>query len=199
VADAVLEVDGRRLRRQQNREGVIDALIELFEEGSYTPSSGEIAERAGISPRSLFRYFDDVKDLNRAAVDRHINTHRALFEVEVDPSAPTHKKIEEFVAARVQLHETVAPAARAARLAEHRSEVVAAQLVETRNFMRQQVLRTFAPELDGERAVLLPAVDELCSFEAYDFLRRCQRMSRAKATTAMTAALTQLLQPGGTA
>ena len=43
-------VDGRRLRREQNREAVIDALVELFEEGSYTPSSGEIAERAGISP-----------------------------------------------------------------------------------------------------------------------------------------------------
>src|SRR5688500_3891186 len=87
VTRSTHEVDGRRLRRQQNREAVIDALIELFEEGSYTPSSAEVAERAGISPRSLFRYFDDVDDLNRAAVDRHIDTHRALFEIEVDPDA----------------------------------------------------------------------------------------------------------------
>src|SRR5687767_15320302 len=108
--EATLEVDGRRLRRHQNREAVIDALIELFAEGSYTPSTGEIAHRAGISPRSLFRYFDDVDDLNRAAVDRHINTHRVLFEIDIDPGAPTEIKIEQFVAARVRLHETVAPA-----------------------------------------------------------------------------------------
>jgi AcrR family transcriptional regulator len=185
------------LRREANRESVIDALIELFEEGSYTPSSGEIAERAGISPRSLFRYFDDVDDLNRAAVERHLNTHRALFEIEIDPDGPTHTKIERFVDARVRLHETVAPAARAARLVEHRREVLARQLLETRTYMRAQVQRVFARELRGKRAALLPAVDELCSFEAYEFMRTSHRMSRAKATAAITAALTQMLDNAG--
>src|SRR4051812_32881354 len=137
--DTALEVDGRRLRRHQNREAVIDALIALFEEGSYTPSSGEIAHRAGISPRSLFRYFDDVDDLNRAAVDRHLNTHRSLFEIDIDPGLPTATKIEQFVAARVRLHDAVAPAARAARLAAHRRDVIADQLFETRTYMRTQV------------------------------------------------------------
>jgi TetR/AcrR family transcriptional regulator of autoinduction and epiphytic fitness len=193
VTDTALEVDGRRLRREQNREAVIDALIELFGEGLYQPSSAEIAERASISPRSLFRYFDDVDDLNRAAVERHLNTHRALFEIDIDPEAPTETKIEQFVDARVHLHETVAPAARAARLVAHRREVIDAQLYDTRRFMRTQVHSTFARELDGERAALLPAVDELCSFEAYEFMRNGHRMSRAKATAALTAALTQLL------
>ena len=50
MTDTALEVDGRRLRREQNRESVIDALIELFGEGVYQPSSADIAERAGISP-----------------------------------------------------------------------------------------------------------------------------------------------------
>jgi len=193
VEDLAVEVDGRRLRRHQNREAVIDALIELFEEGSYTPSTGEVAQRAGISPRSLFRYFDDVDDLNRAAVDRHIHTHRALFEIDIDPGAQTATKVEDFVAARVRLHEAVAPAARAARLVEHRRDVIAAQLFETRTFMRAQVLRTFARELSGDRVALLPAVDELCSFEAYEFLRTGHRMSRAKATAALTVALNLLL------
>ena len=192
-ADTALEVDGRRLRRHQNREAVIDALIALFEEGSYTPSSGEIAHRAGISPRSLFRYFDDVDDLNRAAVDRHLNTHRALFEIDIDPELPTATKIEQFVAARVRLHATVAPAARAARLAAHRRPLIADQLFETRRYMRGQVLRTFSGELKGERAALLPAIDELCSFEAYEFMTNGHRMPRAKATAALTTALTQLL------
>src|SRR6476469_4717258 len=120
---AETQVDGRRLRREQNREAVIDALVALFAEGSYTPSSSEIAERAGISPRSLFRYFDDVDDLNRTAVERHINAHRALFDVPVRPDEPTADKIERFIDARVRLHEAVAPGARAARLQAHRSDV----------------------------------------------------------------------------
>jgi AcrR family transcriptional regulator len=186
-------VDGRRLRREGNRAAVLDALVELFHEGLYQPSAGEIAHRAGISPRSLFRYFDDIDDLKRAAVEQHLTTHRALFDIDVDPDLPTATKIEQFVDARVRLHDAVAPAARAARLSAHRHDVIGTQLLETRTFMRAQVLRTFARELEGERVALLPAVDELCSFEAYEFMRNGHRMSRAKATAALTAALNQLL------
>lgn len=196
MTDAVLEVDGRRLRREQNRRAVLDALVGLFEEGVYQPSTGEIAERAGISPRSLFRYFDDVDDLNRAAVERHLDLHRGLFEIDIDPDDATANKIDRFVAARALLHETVAPSARAARLVAHRRDVVASQLADTRRFMRSQVHRTFARELAGERVALLPAIDELCSFESYDFLRHGHGLSLAKATAALVAALTQLLDQG---
>ena len=48
--------DGRRVRREQNREAVLDAVVELFHEGSYQPTTDEIAIRAGLSPRSQFRY-----------------------------------------------------------------------------------------------------------------------------------------------
>lgn len=195
----VAAVDGRRLRREQNREAVIDALVALFGEGSYTPSTNEIAERAGISPRSLFRYFDDVDDLNRAAIERHISTHRPLFELDVDRHAPTAQKITEFVEARVRLHEAVASGARAARLTAHRSTVVEQQLHETRAFLRSQVADVFAAELAGDRATLLPAIDVLCSFESYDFLRAGQSLSRTKATTALVAALNAMLLPGGDA
>ena len=195
MTDVETTVDGRRLRREQNRESVVDALVTLFEEGDYTPSTATIAARAGISARSLFRYFDDVDDLNHAAIERHIAINRHLFEPTVDATLPTAEKIGAFVEARVTLHEAVAPGARAARLCAHRQPVVAAQLLETRTFLRDQVQRLFADELAGDRAVLLPAVDELCSFEAYEFLRHGQRMPRAKATAALVAALSALLLP----
>ena len=122
-----------------------------------------------------------------------MSTHRALFEPEVDADAPTPEKIKEFVAARVRLHEAVAPGARAARLSAHRSTVVARQLHDTRIFLRRQVERIFERELAGDRAALLPAVDELCSFEAYEFMRAGHRMTRPKATAALAAALRKLL------
>src|SRR6476646_5446926 len=105
MSEVVAQVDGRRLRREQNREAVIDALVALFDEGDYTPSTATIAGRAGISPRSLFRYFDDVDDLNQAAIERHISTNRHLFEPEIDRALPTAAKIAAFVEARVTLHE----------------------------------------------------------------------------------------------
>ena len=191
------ELDGRRLRRQQNREAVLDAMVELFREGQYTPSSGEIAERAGISARSLFRYFDDVDDLSRAAIDRQLAAARPLLDAAADPSAPTGEKIERLVEARLRLFETIGPAARAARVCAHRHPIVAAQIHESRSFMRHQVRRVFAAELAGEREALLPAVDALLSLETHDLLRREQGLSRTRTAAALTGALTALLDPPG--
>jgi AcrR family transcriptional regulator len=196
VIDAAPEADGRRRRRHQNREAVLDALTALFREGVYQPGANEIAERAGLSPRSLFRYFDDVDDLNRAAIERQLVEARPLLDIGVNPDAPTNEKVERLVSARVRLFEAVGPAMRATRACAHRHAVVAAQLHDARAFMRHQVARLFTPELAGRRDVLLPALDALCSFESYELLRRDQGLSRPKTTAALEHALTVLLGAG---
>ena len=187
------EVDGRRLRRDRNRDAVIDALLALFESGSYQPTTDEIAERAGLSPRSLFRYFDDVDDLNRAAVDRQLTEARPLLELDVSADAPTAEKIDRLVTQRLRLWEAIEPAARAARLNAHRRPVVATQLVEGRAFLRRQLRELFAPELRGERAAHLGAIEVLTSFESYELLRVDQRLSRPKTASTLTGALRALL------
>ena len=191
--NAAADVDGRRLRRQQNREAVVDALVELFAEGSYTPSSAEIAERAGLSPRSLFRYFDDMDDVSRAAIERQLAEARPLFTVDAEPGDPTAHKIERIVRSRLRLFESIAPGARAGRACAHNRPVVAEQLHEARTFFRAQIRSLFAPELRG-RSHLLPAIDVLLSFEARDLLCVEQGLSTAKATTTLVAALTALLE-----
>ena len=197
AVDRLEEVDGRRLRREQNREAVLDAMAALFGEGVYQPSSAEIAERAGLSPRSLFRYFDDVDDLNRAAIERQLTAARPLLDVGVSPDAPLTERIDRVVEARVRLFDTTAPAARAARVCAHRHPLVAAQVHESRSYLRHQLERVFAAELQGGPAGLLPALDALCSFETHDLLRADQGLSHAETVLALTAALTALLDPSG--
>jgi AcrR family transcriptional regulator len=189
--DAV--IDGRRLRREQNRDAVLDALLSLFEDGIYAPGAGLIAERAGISERSLFRYFDDIDDLSRAAIERAVGDAGPLFELSVDATLPTATKITMLVDARLELFEATAAPARAARIGAHRHAAVAAQLHGARGHLRRQVAELFAPELAGPRSVLLPAVDALCQFETYDLLAVEHRLSHPKIAAALTAALTELL------
>ena len=181
--------DGRRLRREQNREAVIDALVDLFEEGRYQPSVAEIAERAGLSPRSLFRYFDDLDDLVGAAIEHHLDRARPLLVLEIGGDSSTAAKIDHLVARRVALFEATAPAARAARACAHRQPVVAAQVARARSYLRHQVARLLAPELAGPAGAHLPAIDALCSFETYELLRHDQRLSKAKAREALVEAV----------
>ena len=187
-------VDGRRLRRAQNRDAVLEAMGALFAEGSYQPNVGEIAERAGLSPRSLFRYFDDLDDLVGAAIEHHLYRARPLLVLEIGGDSSTAAKIDHLVARRVALFEATAPAARAARACAHRQPVVAAQVARARSYLRHQVARLLAPELAGPAGAHLPAIDALCSFETYELLRGAHGLSRARTIEAMTGALRALLE-----
>lgn len=188
------EVDGRRLRRQQNRSAVIDALLALFADGVYTPSTGEIAERAGCSLRSLFRYFDDVDDLFRAAIERHQRRYRSLTDPGVSPDEPTDRKVRRVVEARVRLFEAIAPSARAARVWAHRHQTVRDLIAQNRAGLRAQLRPLFARELDG-RPERFPALDALCAFETYDLLRSDQGLSRRATVNTLAAAVLALVEP----
>jgi AcrR family transcriptional regulator len=191
MTEVSAELDGRHLRRAQNREAVLDALADLFEEGNLLPTSGEIAERAGLSPRSLFRYFDDVDDLSHATIDRQLARARPLLDAGTVASDPTTVKIARVVEARLRLYETIAPAARAARASAHRHRPVAAQIAKSRSYLRHQLSELFAAEL--RTTALLPALDALLSFETYELLRGDQRLSRTRTSAALVAALAALL------
>lgn len=176
---AATTLDGRHARRTSNRESVIDALVTLFAEGSYFPSSNDIAERAGISSRSLFRYFDDVDDLVRAAIVRQLAAIQPYLSSEPVP-------IDAFVAARVEMHERTGAMARAARLFASRNPVIATKLRQVRAALRTQAIACFGTEA-------APAVDALCSFESYELLRSTHGMSNARTAAALRAAVTAIV------
>jgi AcrR family transcriptional regulator len=193
MTELITVPDGRRLRRDQNRDAVIDALLALFREGRYQPGTAEIAARAGLSPRSLFRYFDDVDDLHQAAASRQRLLARPLIELGIDPDREIADKIRAVVRARARLFEQIGPAGRALRACAHRHDPLAAELARNRAFLRSQLATVFAPELAAGAAAVLPALDVLCSFESYELLRHDQGLSRVRAEAALTDAIGTLL------
>lgn len=60
--NSVQSADGRHLRVVRGKEAAIDALLALYTEGRPYPTFADIAERAGISERTLFRYFGSYDD-----------------------------------------------------------------------------------------------------------------------------------------
>ena len=191
------DLDGRHLRRERNREAVVDALLELYGEGNLEPSANEIAERAGSSPRSLFRYFDDVDDLCSEAIRRQENRVRHLVDVAVSPTASLADRIAALIDSRVALFEAIDSVGQVARIRAPFQPLIAAELAQGRTFLRNQVKKLFAAEL-GEldatgATALLSAVDVLCSFEAYRLMRDAQGHSRARATAVMQQSLAALL------
>jgi AcrR family transcriptional regulator len=195
------DTDGRRARRDLNRRAVVEALLELYREGQYDPSSTDIAVRAGLSPRSLFRYFDDVDDLARAAVALAQEQARPLVQLRVTPDHPLDRRIRALAESRANLWDSFGPAARAARMRAPLRPVMAADLAVGRAFLRKQVRDLFGPELaqlgPARASLVAPMLEVACSFETYDQLRSEARLSRARAVASISAALGSLLAPPG--
>lgn len=196
--------DGRRLRRDRNRMAVVDALLDLYGESNLRPSTAEIAERAGLSHRSLFRYFDDFDDLCREAICRAEQRARPLIPIEVDRAAPLKDRIEALVTQRLRLFEALGPVARVSRLNAPFSHVLAAELTKNRAFLRAQLTDLFAQEAGqaeepdvASQVTALAAVDVLCSFEAFHLLSTDQGLSSADIRTVLISALTALLDRPG--
>jgi AcrR family transcriptional regulator len=188
-------VDGRQLRRERNREAVVEALLDLYADGRLRPSSDEIATRSGLSPRSIFRYFDDIDDLIRAAVTRQQARVIPLVPIEAGPDAPLAERITALVDQRYRLFETVGNAAAVVRLRSPFEPVLSDALRRHRQFLRSQVATLFATELAalGETAgTTLAAADVLTSYESRHLMVDDQQLEPDQAREATVDALTAL-------
>jgi len=191
--------DGRQLRRQRNREAVVDALLDLYTDGNLRPSTEEIAARSGLSPRSLFRYFDDVDDLTRTAISRIEARAIPLVPIDVGPDRALGVRIKALVEQRFRLFGAVGNAAAVSRLRAPFQPILAERLRENRALLRAQIGALFAPELSGRPKAAatqaLAALDVLCSFEAHQLFLSDQLLTVGQAKAAMTSAVTAVLQP----
>lgn len=189
-------VDGRRAWRDRNLNAVVDALLDLFAEGNLRPGADEIAARSGVSRRSVFRYFDDLDNLDRIAIDRQVARVAHLVDLDRIGEGSLDARIERIVAQRIRLYEAIAPVAKVSRLRAPFEPVVAQELSRSRRLFRRQVERHFDAELRtldrADRASALSAAAVLCSFEAYELQRYGHNMTARQITDTMRTGLTAL-------
>lgn len=191
-------VDGRTARRSRGMTQVLDAIIELFTEGNLDPSPEQVAALAGVSGRTVYRYFEDRTQLVRAAIDRHFESIASLAEVPQLGEGTLEERIDRLVAARVRLFDAVAAAYHAASAKSPTDELIADRVAFTRAALRNQVLLQFQTDLDAldasQRAARAAAVELLLSLESLDALRRTRGLSAAETTAVLTDSLTALLE-----
>ena len=189
-------VDGRHRRRVENLEAVVEATLELISENGALPTVAEVAERAGISQRSVFRYFDDVDQLTRAAVDARFRQGAALVGMPTPIPAALDDRLRELAASRSRLYEFIGPTARVVRTRMGDNAVLIESVERSRHALRSQLREVLAPELEEAGGELtLAALDVMYSFEAWDLLRRDQGLTPDEAAEVLVTAAAALLVP----
>lgn len=80
MSDTLAGRPARDLKKQQAREQILDAFIELMTEGAVDLSHDAVAERTGLGRRTVYRYFPD----RAALMDGALLRVRELAGVRVD-------------------------------------------------------------------------------------------------------------------
>ena len=161
-------VDGRNLRAERTRTALAAAYLDLLTENDLRPTAERIAERAKVSPRSVFKHFPDRESLFAAASEIQETRVRELIGDLPDPSAPLEERLDAFVDQRARFHEFVAPVRRAAILTEPFSPVVADKLRMARSAGAAHVDHVFARDLEAMRGTAREDLHAaLCAISAW--------------------------------
>ena len=186
--------DGRRLRSERSRKSMIDAVLELIEEGNFAPTAKQISARAGVGIRSFFRQFEDM-DQFFAAVDEHtVGSFWESFLHEGDREGELPERLDSILATYAKAFE------------EHRSLLLATKSLRwssrvlKANYERyQQISRAnkerWLPEISQLPSDERELADAYLSFEMWHRLRDIQGLSCSAAQAVILKALTRLLSP----
>jgi AcrR family transcriptional regulator len=197
--DAAPVTDGRRLRAARNRELVIDAILDLFDEGVLDFDAALVAERAGVSQRSVYRYFQDRQALVLEGVARHGERVSELLDLPLDSTGALDDRIRAFVAYRLDLYRRVEGVVLVARHHGARLPAVADTLEARRAMARTQLSEVFGRELatlrGGRRSELLAALDAATDFDTWRLLRDAHELGSPAIERVMSDLLHRLLGP----
>ncbi len=169
------DADGRTLRRTRNRQQVISALIEIVQSGEMDPSVADIADRAGVSHRSVFRYFDDINDLVTTAVGYQLQETAGLARLNGLGEGSFDRRLDSWVDTRIQLYKATYWVGRVARRRATDVPAIDEGIQQIYHGVARQMKTHFAIELaklGSDDALIVDAMMTLTSFESYDLHRR---------------------------
>lgn len=185
------ESDGRRRRSQDSRARIVAALLELVQGGELSPSAEQVAARARVGLRSVFRHFKDMDSLYREMsliVEQELAT---IIDRPLASQAPVDR-ILELVARRAEAFERIAPFKRAGDLIRHRSPFLEAAHVRMNVIARETLRRELPAAVVADRP-LLEAIDLLLSWQTWQRLRRDQGLTSKGAREVLETAISRLI------
>ncbi len=188
-------VDGRVQRSIRSRQRILDAMVELVQKGELQPTGQQVADRAGVGLRTVFRHFEDMETLYselRERIERELRP-----QVESPPAEGSFDvRLRGFARGRAKAFERMAMFQRSERIQRWRSPVLRDAHTSFLREERAHLLASF-PELCDAPAELRHAIEVVSGFEFWDLLRSDQGLGAARAEDTLRETLRTLLLVAG--
>jgi AcrR family transcriptional regulator len=186
-----LPTDGRIQRSERSRMAIVQAMLELIGEGSLSPTAQQVAERADVGVRTVFRHFSDMETLFATMNDQITAKVNSLFVDEVQ-TGPYADRVEALIRSRMAIFGTLGPYVRSSTLQRWRSAFLQTEHERTIRVMRRD-LRRWLPEIESAPTEVADALEMILSFEAWNRLRVDQRLSQRRASLVLHRSILDLM------
>jgi len=167
--------DGRRRRGEESRRRIAAAMLELIREGEISPRAEDVAARADVGLRTVFRHFDDMDSLYR-----EISNHMAaeLMPILKEPLSVDNwgVTLNQLIDRRTRGFERMMPFRIASDVHRHHSEFLKSEHAALLKLLRSN-LRAAAPASLRDDKIMFEALDMILSFDAWRRLRLDQGLS----------------------
>jgi AcrR family transcriptional regulator len=185
------KLDGRLNRSVVTRNKIVETLTTLILEGQISPTAEQVALRANVGLRTVFRHFDNMDALYREIsidVDAQI---KPLLQARLDGQT-WQERVAQSIGVRSEIYDRTAAMHVAAQVHRHESAYLTQNLMESARLQRDLLQRLLPPDV-AQSPHLLDALDLVLSFESWIRLRREQSLSASEATAVMQLTVKALL------
>jgi TetR/AcrR family transcriptional regulator, regulator of autoinduction and epiphytic fitness len=192
--------DGRNARSLRSRRAIVDAMRALHAEGDLRPTAPRVAERAGVSLRTVWQQFADMEALLVEANRRDDEILQSLME-QIDPGQPLAARVSLFIGQRARILEQMTPSWRAARIYGPFSDELAHNKVRTLAIAKADLEALFASELaeltGNNRRQLLDSLHAVSIWSFWESLRTELGLDPGQAEDLLRATFAALLAGAG--
>jgi AcrR family transcriptional regulator len=175
--------DGRRVRGEDNRRRIVDALLTLVAAGSVSPSAEQVATEAGVGLRTVFRHFADMDSLYREISERMTAEIQPIVQRPFD-ATDWRKRLVELVDRRAQVFERLLPFKIAGDAHRYGSPFLTTEQSAIVKSLRQALHNAVGSKLADDK-LRFEALDLALSFEAWRRMRVDQGLSARDARAVM--------------
>ena len=175
--------DGRRTRGQANKRSIVVALSGLIREGVVAPTAEQVAAKAGVGLRSVFRHFDDMETLYREIANELDQLVQPSVQKRLK-SKDWHSRLAESIELRALVFEGLMPFHIASEVHRQESPFLNAQQVKSASLQRELLRHLLPKELVLDK-IRFEALNLVLSMDAWLRLRREQGLSKSAAKRVM--------------
>lgn len=183
--------DGRRRRSQDSRARIVSAMLELVHAGTFSPGAEQVAARAGVGLRTVFRHFNDMDSLYSEMAQVIEAEVRAVVDAPFN-GVTWQDRIVELVNRRSAVFEKIAPFKRASDVHRHQSHFLQAAHERLVSISRDILKRELPADLARDQFTV-ETLDLLLSFEAWSRLRRDQALTPRRAREILEQAVRKVI------